>query len=211
MEHDSAHARATRMLRDSGYSGGHGEAPTEPAVTRMKRKHGGHVGGKNADARPDRRARGGAMNGVVSVDRRYDAAGIDQPHGPEKRAAGGAMRHKTGGKHAPINITIKTGGGAGAGGQAEKQAAAQKGLQAGMMIGRRMGAGAGGPPMPPPGGPPPGGPPMGGPPGMPPHPPMAGPPPGAGAPMPPRPPGMMASGGDVRMRDERGRFLGGAV
>lgn len=167
------------------------------------------------------RARGGAM---VAVDRRYAAEGISQPHGPEKRAAGGAMRHKSGGKGkiGAVNIAIKAGGG-----QAEKQMAAQKGLQAGMMIGARRAAmgGAGGPPgappWPPPGGLPIAGPPPGGPPGMMAGPgpmrpgggmaggpPMAGPPPGA---MPPRPPGMMAGGGDVRMRDERGRFLGGAI
>jgi hypothetical protein len=112
--------------------------------------------------------------------------------------------------------------------QMAKQAGMQQGAQA--LMAKLKGAGAGGAPggpppgpppgmpphppmMPPPGGMPPGMPPPGAaPPMMPPHPPMAGPPPGAGGPpppgmMPPHPP--MASGG--RMRDARGRYLGGSL
>ena len=160
------------------------------------------------------------MNGVVHVDRRYEAEGINQPHGPEKRADGGAMHHKGGkGKIGAVNIAIKAGGG-----QAEKQMAAQKGLQAGIQIGARQAAAKmGGAPA---GGPPPGGMPPG---AMPPGP-MAGPPPGAappggmmpgpgpmrppggmaggpppGAMPPPHPPGMMAKrGGHIKHRDEGG-------
>jgi hypothetical protein len=42
-------------------------------------------------------ARGGNLNGMVHVDRRYEAEGINQPHGPEKRADGGATKVLDGG------------------------------------------------------------------------------------------------------------------
>lgn len=144
--------------------------------------------------RTPERAKGGNLNGVVAVDRRYEAEGIDQPHGPEKRARGGKHGKP---RIGAVNIGIKACGDD----QAAKQMAARQGLQAGVQLGARaalqkMAGGAPRPPMAgPPGGMPPGAPPPGGPPMA--GPPMAGPPGGA---MPPRPP-MARDGGPVRMRE----------
>lgn len=111
------------------------------------------------------------------------------------------------GKIGAVNIAI--------GNPEKEKMAEQMGLQKGIQIGAQAAAakagGAGGPPMMAPH------PPMGGPPGG--MPPGAGPPPGAmppgaGAPpggMPPRPPGVMASGGEVKVRGHTRRRAGGAV
>jgi hypothetical protein len=134
-------------------------------------------------------------------------------HANSALARGG--KHKGKGK---VTININA---AQQGDPQHEQMAHEAGIQQGAKMGAQAvaakmagGAGgpppmAGGPPRPPMGAPmmpPPGGPPMMGP---------GGPPPGAGGPppggMPPKPPGMMARGGEMRRRDEHGRFTGGAV
>jgi hypothetical protein len=173
-----------------------------------------------------KRADGGSLNGIVHVDRRYDAEGIDQPHGPERRrASGGAFGdmnamndmpkpggspkmgsskgHKTGGPKV-VNVIVGHGDD-----DSKAQMAHQQGMQAGLQMGARAAAaktgGGGGPPRPPMappmGGPPPGGmpPPGGG--GMPGGPPMmGGPRPMPGGPPPPGMP-MQAHGGRIRRAD----------
>lgn len=211
-----------RVLKQAGYA--HGGAVHEDEAedkelikkelgrARIKVRSGGKVEGKAPEHRPDRRARGGSLNGVATVDRRYEAEGIDQPHGPEKRADGGATgtKHRSG--RGPKNITIIVGK-SDDGGDAKAQMAHQAGMQQGAMMAR---AGAGGPPRPPmmpPPGPPPSGPPPG---GMPPPGAMAGSPP-PGAMMPPRPgmppPGMPmhAKGGVIKVREHQRRKAGGSV
>jgi hypothetical protein len=192
-----------------------GMTPQQPPVTVAK--HGGKVA---------KRADGGSLNGIVHVDRRYDAEGIDQPHGPERRrASGGAFGdmnamndmpkpggspkmgsskgHKTGGPKV-VNVIVGHGDD-----DSKAQMAHQQGMQAGLQMGARAAAaktgGGGGPPRPPMappmGGPPPGGmpPPGGG--GMPGGPPMmGGPRPMPGGPPPPGMP-MQAHGGRIRRAD----------
>jgi hypothetical protein len=207
------------VLKQSGYATGGAvhddEAEDKELIkkelgkARIKVRAGGKVEGKKPEHRPDRRARGGSidsgLNGVASVDRRYEAEGIDQPHGPEHRADGGQTGMHRGGKgKGPKNITIIVGKGGDDDGKA--QMAHQAGLQQGAQIGAKMAAGAGGPPRPPIG--PPGGGPMPG--GSP----IAGPPPGAGGPpMPPRPgmpPQMARDGGKIKVRAHE-RRAGGTV
>lgn len=227
--------RGRKMLHNAGYRAEGGKV-TMPRVRRVvkralvghedaehggehkpiKVKSGGAVKGEMPRHRPDRRARradGGKVNEDVAVDRRYEAEGIDQPHGPEKRADGGAMGggKKRGGGPKTINVIV----GKGDDGDQKAQMAHQVGMQQGVQVGahaamQKMAGGAGGgpppgPPRPPmapppaPGGgmPPPGG---GG---------MAGGPPMAGA---PRPPGMMAKdGGTIRVKAHERRKAGGSV
>jgi hypothetical protein len=193
-----ARERGKEMLSGAGYSGAangniHTDkaAEAEDARARLKRARGGHIKGGESWGRPDKRARGGATSEGKKVVINIDASPASDPQ-----------------KDAMI-----------------KQQGIQQGAQ--MVVAKLKGAGAGGPPPgPPPGappmmppGPPPGMPPGGPPPGMgpggpppgampPPRPPMmGGPPPGAGMP-PPRPPGMSTGG---RMRDGKGRFLGGSI
>lgn len=194
---EKPHERGARHLRESGYS-----EPNEEGHKAKKRARGGHVPGKKAEHRPDRRSRGG--------DLPDDAQG--NVHADSALARGG--------KHHKGKVTININA-AQQGDPQHEQMAHEAGIQQGAKMGAQAvaakmagGAGgpppmAGGPPRPPMGAPmmpPPGGPPMMGP---------GGPPPGAGGPppggMPPRPPGMMARGGEMRRRDEHGRFTGGAV
>ena len=159
----------------------------------------------------------GDLNGVATVDRRYKAEGIDQPHGPARRAEGGGLdmpstehpKPKTKSHGAPKNVIVMVGHGDDG---AKAQMAHQEGMQQGAQLGARAAmqkmaaAGGGGPPRPPmapppgPAMPPPGG---GG---------MAGGPPMMGAPRPPMgaPPPQMARAGGM-IRDRMGRFVGGAV
>lgn len=187
--HETPAARSGRMLKESGYKLG-GDV-TAPMVKRVVRKaaqedatqfHGGEV--------PLNRRRGGAVDGDAPAGR------------PDRRARGGAMKHK-GKPNTKINIMV------GGGGQ-EAQQAKQEGLQAGVQIGARAAAaklagGAGGPPMPPH---PPMAPPMGAAPGapppgmMPPHPPMG--PPGI-------PPQGVKDGGKVKMQPFKRRSAGGCA
>lgn len=194
-----------------------------PSPTMGVAKNGGKIKERKRGGSID-----GDMNGTVHVDRRYEAEGIDQPHGPEKRRAnggdlgemasmsrphGGASKgHGKGGGPKVVNVIV----GKGDDGDQKAQMAHQQGMQQGVQVGARMAAqkmaaGAGGPPRPPMA-PPPGG---GMPPGGPMPPPggggMAGGPPMMGAPRPPgaMPPQMARRGGHVR--DEYGRFVGGAV
>jgi hypothetical protein len=225
MEHEKPHERGHRQLREAGYEYHKGggdihtdaaqdrvmiagavhkhEARLHPGEPKTKLRRGGHVKGKEAKHRVDRRARGG----MVSIDQPDDHQGTTNAH--SARARGGHVGKK-GGKTV---INIHAGGGE-QGNPQREQMAHQAGMQQGAQMGAKavlakMGAGAGGPP--------PGGPPMGGPPpgAMPPG--AGGPPPGA---MPPRPgmppPGaggppmpMRARGGSLR--DGCGRFTGGAV
>ena len=199
--------RGQRMIRESGYASGGAisdDAEDKALVKKGVRQHetqehggkhadlklkgGGHIKGGKPGFHPGRKSRAGG--GAVD-----DAQAL---------AKGGKVKGKPGiGK---VNIVIAhPGGGPGAGAVPPPMAPPHP-----MMPPPK-------PPMPPPGagpGGPPGGPPMGPPPGMSGPPPGlgAGPPPGAGGP----PPGMMrpppqgiAGGG--RVRDEFGRFVGGAI
>ena len=187
----NARERGSKMLRESGYASPvNGNIQTDKAASAEDNRaskdkmftRAGRVKGGEPSVRPDKRARGGATSEGKKIVINIDAS----PKGdPEKEAM------------------IK-----------------QEGMQQGakMVAAKLAGAGGGpsGAPMPPPGGPPPGLPPgaggpmpppgAGGPPGMPMRPPMppgmAGPPPGM------RPPGMSTGG---RMRDGRGRYLGGGI
>lgn len=233
-----------RMLRDSGYhaDGGKVTMPRVRKVVKralvshedaehggehkpIKLKSGGAVSGEKIARRPDRKHRdmggdipglaaGGSLNGVVHVDRRYEAEGINQPHGPEKRADGGEVGRKRGGRGPKVvNVIVGKGDSGGAG---AAQMAHQQGMQEGAQLGAKavmqklsggMAPGAGGPPHPPMAGPPPG--------AMPPPPGAAGPG-GPGSPpmMPPRPgmppPQMAARGGKIKVRAHE-RRAGGAI
>lgn len=188
------------------------------------RKKGGSIHGKTSRGRPDKRARGGATgDDIIDRDQPDDDQG--NTNASSKLARGGKVKGKT-----IINIDASHKGDP----QAE-QMARQEGMQQGAhAIAAKLAGGAPGgpppgggpppPPMPPPGGMPPGAMPPG---AMPPHPMM---PPGGAPPMPPgappphpmmpppgagggnpgmmRPPGMSTGG---RMRDVKGRFLGGGV
>jgi hypothetical protein len=202
---------------------GHEDAEHGGEHKPIKVKSGGAVKGKRPEHRPDKRARradGGHIperNGVATVDRRYEAEGIDQPHGPRhRRADGGELGHMSGmpkphgsGKHGGAkNVTVIVGKGDD---QGQAMQAHQAGVQQGMQLGARaaaakMAAPAGGPPRPPM--PPPGGAPMPGGPAMAGGPPMMGAPGAARPPMAP-PPQMARAGGMIR--DGKGRFLGGTV
>lgn len=205
---------AARQLREGGYARGGAISKTEDdrqdkALVRLgvrehenalhggkhaplKLRRGGKVPGEASKERPDRRARGGAM---------------------ECRADGGMMpgepqhsgHHKRGGKGkiGAVNIIIGKGGDD----PAKQQMAAQAGLRQGIAMGARAAAAhPPGPPMPPPGARPPMGmPPMGAGPGGPVGP---GPMPPPGAPMGPRP-AMARDGGTIRVRAHERRRGGG--
>lgn len=213
-----------RLLRDSGYSetsqsempdvkrrvkkGLVGYEDAETGQDRQAFKSGGAVSGDIPAMRPDKRARGGNLNGVAGVDRRYQAEGINQPHGPEQHRANGgnigSHGHKVRGRHSgPHTVNVIVGKGSDDGGK--EQAAHQAGMQQGaQMVMQKIAASAPRPPMAPPpgGGAPPGapGPMVGGPP-------MMGSP---GAPRPPMPPQMAANGGIIKVRAHH-RRVGGSV
>lgn len=203
--HHTPAERGRRMLKESGYSarkdGGsihedaaqdekldkkisakdvhRHESELHPGKPKTKLRTGGHVPGKDAKMRPDRRARGGH----ITEDQPDDDMGNDVKD--SGRARGGAMKRADGGrvskKGAKTIININAGGGDPQ--QAEhEQMAKQAGIQQGAQLGAKMAAAkmGGGPPGPPPPGA------MG-----PPRPPMPGPggPPPPGM-MPQRPPGV---------------------
>lgn len=231
--------RGQRMIRESGYAAGGGirdadEAEDKALVRKGVRQHetqehggkhadlqlkgGGHIKGRSAKSHPGRRARGGEVsNGMEGPDLAYPdyKKGIAQAAAvkPAARADGGGVGDDTqalakGGKVkgkpgiGKVNIVIAHGGPPGAGSPGAGPVPAPMPPPHPMMPPPRppMPPGAGGPPgMMPPGGPPPG---IGGPPPGMLRPPPGGPPPGV-------PPQGIAGGG--RVRDEFGRFVGGAV
>jgi len=196
---------------------GHEDAEHGGERKPVRVKAGGTVTGKAPQHRPDKRARradGGKIDEDVHVDRRYEAEGIDQPHGPEhKRADGGSMpggpkHHGKGGGPKTINVIVGKGDDGDQKAQMAHQVGMQQGMQQGMQLGKQAaGPGPGAPVMPPPR------PPMAPPPGagMPPSGGggMAGGPPMVGE---PRPPGMQMArdGGRIKVRAHE-RRKGGAV
>ena len=230
---------AARMLREGGYARHkdgdiHADAAADKKMvvkavhqhdqqlhhgkhTHLKLRGGGKVHGKEAECRPDRRARGGEIGVThgLKAEKHEETVGEWAP--AERRAAGGHIGKKA--KHSKVIVNVHA---APEGDPQREQQAHQMGMQQGARMGaqaamqRMAGAGGGGGPpagqMRPPGGMA-GGPPPGGAPGGPM--PGGGAPPGAGMAPRPMPPGagapgpMMASGG--AMRDRLGRFTGGAV
>lgn len=199
----SARERGGRMLRESGYETPSDKAADIHRITKAIDQHDQQLhGGKKTRLHLGRK-RGGSVPGEEPMER------------PDRRARGGSTGKGKGKGKTVINIHA---GGGEQGNPQREMMAHQAGIQQGAALGARAaaarmappGAGApmaGGPPRPPMAMPPPGGAPGPGAPGM--------PPPGAMPPRPMMPPGgggpMARGGAMMHRRDERGRFLGGAV